>query len=700
MARDGELPTKLRDEDELEEAVKALIDEAEQYVDKVIRPRRESNWSVYHGKVQAVADMGGCDLVAYSARDTVATVVPDLLEIMAGSDTIVSYVPSHSGQGKICQEASLAARLVFENSGGFETLHDSMMDAAVGGDGWVKIWQKKRVVEETETIPVMSEIDRIALESDENSTVNYGEEGVTADVTRPVTKTKLMLEAVPASDMLYTDDSCLHTVWLIGQRSEVRLGDLVEAGYPPDQLREIGLDEDSNQRSERRARNNTGSYDNISESNKGHWTFKKVTFYQIYPKLDIDGDGLAKRYFVAVAGKSKKILAIRPVEDHPYAQIPWYRIPHGLLTEGVVDRVKDLQEADTEILRAIVDNAQGVNSPMVLAPKNGVNHEKLSKWKKHKIIDANIPDSVKWFVPPSAGQDLVNVRQVLQETREERTGIDRVSQGLHPETLQSTSEIAIAGSMGAAQRKLEFVVRVVAEFGVKTIFKKLLREMIAMGQFTVPNPIGVPMAVDAQNFDPAWSIRVKVGLGTGNRHERLQMLMQALTFSKEIIAQYGPVNAVTSIPKTVRLVHDIGHMFPGLNFYDYYNSPEEAEQMMAQQGAQPQQQDPRMIEAQAKVKDIEEKRQKGFQEADQRMGIKQQDQQLKSKDQFEKQRNADQKAALDHKIDMGELQLKREDNQSKIRTRETELMIETALEEKMIKEKARQGNGTVATTRN
>jgi hypothetical protein len=291
------------------------------------------------------------------------------------------------------------------------------------------------------------------------------------------------------------------------------------------------------------------------------------------------------------------------------------------------------------------------------------------------------------------------VRQVLQETREERTGIDRVSQGLHPETLQSTSEIAIAGSMGAAQRKLEFVVRTVAEFGIKNIFRKLLREMIAMGSFEVPDPNGAVMAVNAQAFDPSWSIRVKVGLGTGNKQERLQIMMQALQLNKEIIANYGPQNAVTSIQKTVRLIHAIGEMFPGLNFFDFYNSPEEAEQFMAQQGQQPQQQDPRMIEAQAKVKDIEEKRQKGFQEADQRMQLKIQDHQLKQKDQFEKQRHEDQQAALDHRIDVAELDLKRADTQSKIATRETELAVETALEEEMIKIKAREGNGKVNTTR-
>lgn len=686
-------------EDQFQVAVEALIEDAEEYADANWRPAREDGWERYKGHVDAKPEPGGDETVHAEVRDAVMQLLPEIMEQLAGSEEPVEYYTHDPAKVASTRQATQMAIGIWWEGGGWQAIYDAVMHAAVGRVGAFKIYRhEKMCMEELDLEGTPEEVDRLEQEGvwekePGNLVGGYAlldRQDVNAEAFDPETQqtlsfighskararyyyveAKLTIDAPFPGEIICTSTSDPDTSLCIGQKSTVRMADLRSMGIELDELEDIeGWDDAADD--ERAAQTDEQKQ---SRKDYGSWALKPVTLYEVYILIDADGDGLLERWKVIAAGDDKKVLRAEQRathDDQPYVLFPFRRSPQTIQGLSVPDLVGyDLQETKTRLTRALVNNAEDQGAPMILA-SGTVNYAQLQTWRRNKIVDERVPNSVRWFAPQPIAGELLPVLQHLDSLTEQRIGVGRASQGLAPDQLTSVAAVAIAGAQAAAQRAIKLTVRTIAEMGLRPAFQKLLRLMVGEAPRAVIGEDGKYQVVDPRSLDPAFGVRARVGLGAMALEERKTAYRELMGITAQLIPAPPPYGQIADPVKVAGMLQAFAQEFRGLGAGRFFATPEEMQQKLAQQGPAPP--DPKMIEVQGKLKQGEQKLQGDMQVQGAKM---QGDMQAKS-----------QKAWLDYQAKLAAIQ-------SEERTDRIELAQEAQLERYAIDKQARSGQGKI-----
>ena len=697
---DNSKPSPMSD-DEFETYVQGLVDEATNHIDHRIRPGREDSWRRYYGGVEAKPVNGGSDIVVRSIQDAAGSIIPELLEVFLASDAVVEFLPNTDNEleGMLCKAANLAVTMAFWNADGWLATHDAVSEAVVSGYGFYKLFIKEKYSQRYSEEYLIGDDVPARMDSGAQLQPMFDPQNEqdpnyhNYTVIEPTVEEELVLEAVPASNIIWDYAPDLNHSWLVGQVTELRVGDLVDMGFTYEELKEVrshGRDT-SRVRTEEMARENynsstTGRANQSSTARS--WAAMKVSYYELYLKADRDGDGKPECYKVWMAGGDKKIL--RAQESHPsempFVQVPAYRIPHSTYSESLSSRLKEFQEAETRIQRSEIDLAEMISGPMILnATGGGIDANKLGNWKANKIIDCRSVDAVKWLIPPDVGASLLQMAQELKMRREDRSGVSRIGSSLRPEDMADVQATVAEAAGASSEKKIRHLARLQAELAMKPLMGRFLQLLVKLGRLTI-NWQGQPVVIDSSKFDPTWKMRVKVGLGTGTRNERSSTMMALWSALSEVCKQLGPDNAITDLSKLNNLIHDFGVMQPGLNVTRYLKSAEESKQLMQQKAQEPPPPDPAMEKVKAQAAADQAKLQQKAQYDQQRL---QQKMQIDQSNLTYNQQLGMQKLQLDMANKAAIIEQKRQQEQAELEveyeTRMRELAIEADLADQEIK---------------
>lgn len=269
-----------------------------------------------------------------------------------------------------------------------------------------------------------------------------------------------------------------------------------------------------------------------------------MEFYQVFPKYDVDGDGIAERLRVWYLGNGSTGTVLGWEEwddDIPYTDIPCYPVPHQFEAESVFDRTADIQRVKTTLLRQALDNTYASNMPMREADQGSVlNPEILVNpkfggiiWKKQG--SAPIVPHVIPFTADKSFAALEYMDQIIAK----RTGVSKTTMALDPETLQNQTATSSQLQHDAGYSQVELIARNMAELGWSKFFKKRLKLAIKYEQVRkipsdngdpVPNPEtgqeepGKFREISPAKWDAEMAVSINVGLGTGSRDRDMSML--------------------------------------------------------------------------------------------------------------------------------------------------------------------------------
>lgn len=617
-----EKPEPLNDADFAAE-FKSLLEEAYSHIDNRIRPKREANWRRFHGEVKAKPLNGGTDIKVHTIQDSVLTVMPEVLDIFLSADQIVEFLPGTPDvtEGEMCHSANLSVKAQFWDGDSWMACHDAIFEAIVSGYGFWKVYRKQtlhtKVDEEYLTIDeamVQSKTgakvqpiwDVNASEDTQQQDENFGKFSITTEKTVD----ELMIEAIPASAMVWTYSKDFYDASLVAQVTQTRMGELIRMGFTPEELKDVSLStyQESKINNEENAReNNNASTTDKKKFSARSWAATKVTYGEAFAKIDKDGDGIPEMYRVWFAGSGLHVIRYEAAEEHHFIQVPAYRIPHSTYSSGMGDTLEEWQEAETRILRAQIDLSELLAGPMMLnAIGSGVDENKLANWKSFKVIACRSPEAVKWLLPPDVGQSLLGTAQEIKMRREDRAGIARVGSSLRPEDMADVTATVANAAVDSAHKKIAYLARVMAELSVKVMMRRILKVMVEMGTINLYVD-GQVIPINTTNYNPNWKIRAKVGLGTGTRLERTATMQQLYQALLPIIEKLGNDNPITDLNKMHNLLYDFGCMQPGVNIGRYLKSSPEAKAAFEALKKQPPPPDPAIIKAQADIKREEAK---------------------------------------------------------------------------------------------
>lgn len=599
------------DEGTLASIVSAEIEDATSFIDSDIGPQRAKAIDRYFGRPYGDEEAGRSQIVSRDVHDTINAILPSLMRVFFGSENVVEFAPESEEDVEAAEQATdYINYVVTVDNDGFEVFLAAIKNALREKVGFIKWWWDDSFTVTTTKYTGLDEMALTQLLEDLQKSVeaeivetSEGEDGLNVTLRLKKRVDRVRIAAVPPDELLIGRRMrTLDDEGYVGHRTEKRVSELVAMGYDRDLVLSCSTDgselDTSDERLARQPyRDSVGGTSSDDSS-------RLVLYVESYINVDYDDDGIAELRRICTLGPSFKIVGNDPVDERPFADLQCDPEPHSFFGESVSDKVTDIQWTKTKALRAWADGLAQAVFPRTVVGRGG-NMEDAMNTEVGAILRAEGSPSDAYFfaAAPNTSQAALPLISYMDELRENRTGMSKVSMGLDAEALQNTTATAANGQFSRSQERIELIARVMAS-GVRRLFRGLLK-------LTVENQRSSRMVKLRNQWVPvdprAWRVNMdvvpNVALGGGTNAEKVQLLSMMLAKQEMIISTVGADNPLVT-PKQyfntlAKLIETGGFKDPSAFFTDP-DSPE-AQERMAAKGQEPPMPDPKVVEAQGRI---------------------------------------------------------------------------------------------------
>ena len=410
-------------------------------------------------------------------------------------------------------------------------------------------------------------------------------------VSKPITK----IESVPLDEFRVDRKAkSVETARLIGHDQIVNVGDLVSAGYTLEEL-EPFLGATPTNTDDRIFRNaGIDETDVLDEMD--------VRYGCYYVRIDKDGDGIPELREIHTVGDQHSILRDKVVQYANYSVWCPDPEPHTLVGDSPAELVKDIQVIKTNMLRGALDSLAQSIWPRTIFNETLVDADDVLNDEIGAVIrtKGSPSDTVQSISHQFVGQPVFQMFEVMEVLRQQKTGINDASKGLDPKALQSTALQGVDAIVSGAQERIELCARILAETGLKPLFKGLLRECVNNpNQERTIQLRGKWTQIDPSTFDPTMRISVNPTLGKGSDMTRMMVLQEIKQTQLAAFDKFGvdnPLCGPIEFRNTLADILAIGNV-KNVDRYFRQITPEQLQQI----AAAPKEPDPATLLAQAEI---------------------------------------------------------------------------------------------------
>jgi hypothetical protein len=431
-------------------------------------------------------------------------------------------------------------------------------------------------------------------------------------IRRKIPQGRLRIANVPLEDFLMSSTAITLSedgTAFCGDRRLVPRSDLIAEGYDRDQVMDLPSMATSSEGQAQKDARDTGFVN--GQTDVSDISMEKIEVVEGYIRCDKDGDGKAEWRRVIRAGNGGKRHTLLDEEwgdDLPYSDIGRiFPVPHRWRGRSVFDETHDVQQVRSVILRNALDSFYWSNNPLRAADLSKIrNPDALQSPRYGEIIDIKgDPHAAVADIPTVfTGDKAFPYLEFMDNVAERRVGIGSNSMGLNPEALSNQTAKAVQAGQSAKETRVEDYARNAANDGMKRFMRCLLRLFVKHQD--KPRVIRlrdkfVPM--DPRQWSDAMDVTIDTGLGAGSQDRDISAL-SAVLGKQEMAMQFGgPLNPFVNAGHWLETCRDLARA-AGLKDAESrfpVVSQEQIAQMRAQQAAQPQKPDPKMMAAQAKA---------------------------------------------------------------------------------------------------
>ena len=556
-------------EGELQSVVASYISDAIQYIDDDISPIRAESTKYYRGDPFGNEVDGRSQVVSRDVRDSVQAVLPSMMRVFFGSETVVEFVPRTASDMAMSEQATdYVNYIVREDNDAIAIFYSVFKDALMNKGGFVKWWWDDSVEVQTHTFEGLDE-GALGLILQEEGVEAVSVEGRPApgippeqmqqmeaqgqpvpqlydvEIKRRRKRNRVKIETMPPEEF-FVDAAAttLDDAMVVGHRTMSTVSDLVALGYDRDMLDDHLSDEfafvDSDEYSARYS--NTEMPGPVSAYER-----KRVLYTEAWCYIDYDGDGISELRRVCTVGNNYKVVNNEPADSIPFAMFACDPEPHVFFGSDIADLTKDIQRVKSAVLRGMLDSLSFALYPRTGVVEGMVNIDDVLNPEVGAIIRMRQPGMVQQLNVPFLGKDAFPMIQYLDAMKEARTGQTAASQGLDPDVLQSTTSVAVAATIRGAEQHLELMARLFAD-SFKRMFKGILKLVIThQDKERIVRLRDEWVPIDPRVWDSTMDCSVSVGLGVGTTDERLAVLNQTAMRQQEALEKLGPNNPLVGL---------------------------------------------------------------------------------------------------------------------------------------------------------
>lgn len=562
----SDAPQAPMDDTELQAQVAGLVEDAIDFIDGTVAPLREELMLLFKGELplKPEEEENRSGLVTRDVRDTVEMMMPDVMRVFFSTDVVAEFAPQGPEDVATAEQATdYVNYVILKQNTGFLSLYNAIKDSLAVKAGFMKSWWNEETVV-TET--AYTGLDEMALqllqmdigEGDEIVPTGQGQvagpDGApipTFDVTvkRRTKRGHTEIAAVPPEEFIIDRRAtCIEDALVHGQRQYIPAHKAVAMGVPKELVMQYtGASDTFEQNTERFVRNPASEFPFGSELDEMN---RSVLYVEVYVRLDTDRDGIAEFYKAVCLGSLYTLVSIEPWDHSPFSQFSTIPIPHTFFGECPADLAADIQVAKSGLWRAMMDSLAQTVRPRTAVVEGQVNMKDLLSNDVGGIVRMRAPGMAQPLETPFVGQQVIPVLGLLDEMRENRTGVSKAAAGLDADALQSSTKDAVMATITKSQAQMEMICRVLAETGwrslITTVYRLLKKHQDRELMVKLRNQW---LPVDPRAWPEHADVTVNLALGRGSETVRMGYLTQIAAEQKEILLTLGPKNPLTDLTK-------------------------------------------------------------------------------------------------------------------------------------------------------
>ena len=550
------------DEGTVKGIIENEIDNSIGYIDSETTEDRKTALEYYLRYPYGNEVEGRSQIVTGEVAEAIDGALPQLIRVFTTTEDIVYFEPRGPQDEESARQATDYCNWAFyRENDGMLILHNWFKDALLQKVGVVKSYWDEKTDVTKEEYKNLTEDELALLLSDQSlkvvkQEIEYTE---TSDIMGNVIQVpsyevyvqrteesgQVRIENVPPEEFLISKSAkTIEEATFVAHRRLMPRSELIAMGYDKDIVDDLATYNDLEFSPERIARFPNG--EQPDQNNSLDFSMQTVEVYECYIRIDEDEDGIAELRRIVYVGS--EILEDEECDYIPFHSLCPIPIPHKFFGQSLADRTMDIQLQKSTITRQSLDNLYLTNNSRVGAVDGQVNMDDLLNATPGGVIRMKNPNALVPLTVQSTFGQAMPMLEYLDAVQAKRTGVSDAQAGLDPDVLSNVTATAVAAMMKSNSGKLELIARLFAETGMKSLFRGLLH---LLGKYQ-DKPKVVRMRGKYVTFDPrTWAneydITINVGLGSGDREQKLAMLQMILAKQEQIIQQYGPSNPLVSI---------------------------------------------------------------------------------------------------------------------------------------------------------
>jgi hypothetical protein len=570
--------SKRMTEEDLRDLVEHEFSEAMGSSNGQISLERAKAWDYYLSKPLGNEEEGQSCVVTSDVADVVDGMMPSLLRIFTVSENLVDFDPVGPEDIQAAeQESDYVNHVFFKENPAFLILYTWFFDALVQKNGIAKVWWDESEEVTTESYQGLNEDELAALlDDDELEPVEQEErEGETVEailgpdgqeLQRTVVATlhditfrrtsksgRVRVEPVPPEEYRISGDSRSvdpSNARMVGHEREMTRSELRDMGFSKEVVDKLPAQSDIRDTAEKVSRRD--KVDERSDKAKDR-SQEQILVKEAYVRVDFDDDGRSELRHVIVAGK--EVLSNEPIDRQPFHVITPQPLPHKHFGRALSEKVMDVQAVNTTLVRQILDNLYHTNNPEHAVWEQGIGENTMDDLLTRRVGKVNRfsrPPAESYqsmTVPFTAGQTFPML-EFFEKTKRDRTGISSDGEGLSPDALKNIQQSVLMQAADLSRMKIEAVVRIFAETGIKSLFlhiHELLLKHQQKKQIVMLRNKWVQ--VDPREWRTRHNMTVRIGLGIGTREQNLLHLNAIWEKQRDMVSNGGL--GLTVMPKNL-----------------------------------------------------------------------------------------------------------------------------------------------------
>ena len=518
----------------------------------------------YNGELLGNEIQGRSSAVSTDLRDTVETVIPQILRIFLSGDETVRFDPTGPDDERAAKQETDYINFVFhQHNNAYCVLSTWFRDALLQKNGYIKTWWEERRDILMESYDGLTDDALSVLLSDPcveiAAQTSYPDpyfqpppqQAVQGMMQQPPPHPQIhdvrvrrlhstgfvRVDNVPCEEILVHSSHrgvSLEDCVFVEHRTNKTLSEIRQMGFDiPDDW--AGDELDATNSSETMARDR---FDEISlgATDSADPALRVATYREVFARIDEDGDGIAELRRICIVGQH--ILLDEETDLIPFAVVTPVIQPHRHIGYGYYDFLAEIEDAHTALLRIFFDNNYLSVNGRYAVDVNTVNVDDMLVSRPGGLVRVvgNPGNSIFPITHPSTGESALAAMQYLDAWKKQATGVVMDAQVLSSDVLNKSTATGISQAISVWQARVEAVARSFAETGVRELFR--IMHALTLKNATASEKVRINqqwVTVDPREWVKRTNMTVSVGLGTGSKELKVQFLQQLLQMQESAL---------------------------------------------------------------------------------------------------------------------------------------------------------------------